>query len=116
MARNFVESIVTIALPRPVKMDASTTAEQGMRTDDHSNFAEFYKSKELKGRNAMKRSKLLPILLLMLTSLALAQSAPSGQQSSSGAQAGTPRPGVRRASGHNGMNRCRRCARNTSLP
>ena len=44
----------------------------------------------------MKRSKLLPILLLMLTSLALAQSAPSGQQSSSGAQAGTlPAPGVR---------------------
>ena len=42
----------------------------------------------------MKRSKLLPILLLMLTSLALAQS--SGQQSSSGAQAGTPpAPGVR---------------------
>jgi len=44
----------------------------------------------------MKRNKLLPILLLMLTSLALAQSAPSGQQSSSGAQAGTPpAPGVR---------------------
>jgi hypothetical protein len=38
----------------------------------------------------MKRSKLLPILLLTLTSLALAQSAPSGQQSSSGAQAGMP--------------------------
>jgi len=48
--------------------------------NDCPNFAEFYKSKELKGRNAMKRSKLLPILLLMLTSLALAQSAPSGQR------------------------------------
>ena len=43
-------------------------------------FEEFCKSKGLKGRNAMKRSKLLPILLLMLTSLALAQSAPSGQR------------------------------------
>jgi hypothetical protein len=64
--------------------------------NDCTNFAEFYKSKELKGRNAMKRSKLLPILLLMLTSLALAQSAPSSQQSPSGAQAGTPpAPGVR---------------------
>jgi hypothetical protein len=50
---------------------------------------------KLKRRSAMKRSKLLLILLLMLTSLALAQSAPSGQQSSSGAQAGTPPgPGV----------------------
>jgi hypothetical protein len=50
--------------------------------NDCTSFAEIYKSKELKRRNAMKRSKLLPILLLMLTSLALAQSAPSGQQSS----------------------------------
>jgi hypothetical protein len=44
----------------------------------------------------VKRNRLLPILLLMLTSLALGQSALSGQQSSSGAQAGTPpAPGVR---------------------
>jgi hypothetical protein len=71
-----------------------------MRTDDHSNFVEFCKSKGFKGRNAMKRNKLLPILLLMLTSLALAQSAPSGQQSSSGAQAGKPpAPGVRAGQG-----------------
>ncbi|MFZ0897675.1 MAG: hypothetical protein WB616_01410 [Candidatus Sulfotelmatobacter sp.] len=45
----------------------------------------------------MKPNRLLPILLLMLTSLAWAQSAPSGQQSSSGTQGGTqpPAPGVR---------------------
>ena len=44
----------------------------------------------------MKSSSLLPILVLM-TSLAWAQGAPSGQQSSSGAQAGStqsPAPGV----------------------
>jgi hypothetical protein len=59
------------------------------------NFEEFCKSKRLKGRNAMRRSKPLPILLLMLTSLALAQSVPSGQRSSYGAQGTPPAPGVR---------------------
>ncbi len=44
----------------------------------------------------MKPSRLLPILLLLLTSSAWPQGAASGQQSSSGTQAGTPpAPGVR---------------------
>jgi hypothetical protein len=81
------------------------------------NFEEFCKSKPLKARNAMRRSKLLPILLLMLTSLALAQSVPSGQQSSSGRKRERRRHlECGRDSGHNGMSRCRRCARNTSKP
>ena len=61
------------------------------------NFEEFSKSKGLKGRNAMKRNKLLPILVLMLTSLAFAQSAPSRpaifKRGASGNAAGTRRTG-----------------------
>src|SRR5438445_2317492 len=40
----------------------------------------------------MKSSSLLPILLVLMTSLAWAQGAPSGQQASRGAQAGSTQP------------------------
>jgi hypothetical protein len=45
----------------------------------------------------MKRNNLLPIALLLMTALAWAQGAGSGQQSSSGTQAGTqtPAPGAK---------------------